>query len=92
VLAGLTARIKQTIYLTSNLQIYERGLEAIPLSVDLWLSYIGYVREIAQGQRQAGTKIREYVFLLPIFTPGPQKAKAMNLIVNRHCKTALSEK
>ena len=40
-------------------QVYERGLEAIPLSVDLWLSYISYVKEIAQGQRQATSKIRE---------------------------------
>uniref|UniRef100_A0A914KKJ3 Uncharacterized protein n=1 Tax=Meloidogyne incognita TaxID=6306 RepID=A0A914KKJ3_MELIC len=41
------------------LTVYERGLEAIPLSVDLWLSYIAYVKEIAQGQRQATAKIRE---------------------------------
>jgi hypothetical protein len=46
------------------LQIYERGLEAIPLSVDLWLSYIAYVKEIAQGQRQANAKIRESVFMI----------------------------
>jgi len=42
-----------------SFQVYERGLEAIPLSVDLWLSYIAYVKEIAQGQRQATAKIRE---------------------------------
>lgn len=41
------------------LTVYERGLEAIPLSVDLWLSYIAYVKEIAQGQRQATAKIRD---------------------------------
>ncbi|KAI1720983.1 NRDE-2, necessary for RNA interference domain-containing protein [Ditylenchus destructor] len=41
------------------LTVYERGLEAILLSVDLWLSYIAYVKEIAQGQRQAASKIRD---------------------------------
>uniref|UniRef100_A0A915DJI4 Pre-mRNA-processing factor 39 n=1 Tax=Ditylenchus dipsaci TaxID=166011 RepID=A0A915DJI4_9BILA len=43
------------------LNVYERGLEAIPLSVDLWLSYIVYVKEIAQGQRQATTKSEMYI-------------------------------
>jgi pre-mRNA-processing factor 39 len=45
--------------LSSSFKVYERGLEAIPLSVDLWLSYIGYVKDIAKGQRQATSKIRE---------------------------------
>lgn len=43
----------------SKHQVYERGLQAIPQSVDLWLSYIGYVKDIARGQRQATSKIRE---------------------------------
>lgn len=41
------------------LNVYEAGLQAIPLSVDLWLAYIGYVKEIAEGQRQATVKIRD---------------------------------
>uniref|UniRef100_A0A183BT97 Suf domain-containing protein n=1 Tax=Globodera pallida TaxID=36090 RepID=A0A183BT97_GLOPA len=41
------------------LTVFERGLESIPLSVDLWLAYIAYVKEIAQGQRQATSKIRD---------------------------------
>ncbi|CAD5231794.1 unnamed protein product [Bursaphelenchus xylophilus] len=40
------------------LNVYERGLQEISLSVDLWLSYISYIKEIAQGQRQADAKIR----------------------------------
>ncbi len=34
------------------LKVYERGLDAIPLSVELWLSYIAYIKELAQGQSQ----------------------------------------
>jgi len=31
-------------------QVYERGLTAVPLSVDLWLHYLGHVRAIHEGQ------------------------------------------
>lgn len=40
------------------LNVYERGLREISLSVDLWMSYIAYIKDIAQGQRQADAKIR----------------------------------
>ncbi|KAI6230212.1 hypothetical protein M3Y99_01088300 [Aphelenchoides fujianensis] len=40
------------------LLIYERGVKEIPLSVDLWLSYIAYVKEIGAGHAQAAIKTR----------------------------------
>lgn len=46
------------LYRLVYFQVYERGLREISLSVDLWLSYIAYIKDIAQGQRQADAKIR----------------------------------
>ncbi|KAH7720376.1 pre-mRNA-processing factor 39 [Aphelenchoides avenae] len=41
------------------LDVYQRGVDAIPMSVDLWMSYIEYIKVISQGQRQAKEKIRD---------------------------------
>ncbi|KAI6189974.1 hypothetical protein M3Y97_00066500 [Aphelenchoides bicaudatus] len=40
------------------LNVYERGVKSIPLSVDLWLGYIGFIKEIGAGQKQATAKTR----------------------------------
>jgi len=40
-------------------KVYERGLEAISLSVDLWLSYIAYIKEISQGQSRTPKTIEK---------------------------------
>ncbi|KAI6186544.1 hypothetical protein M3Y98_00144200 [Aphelenchoides besseyi] len=40
------------------LNVYEKGVQEIPLSVDLWLAYIGYIKEIGAGQKQSISKIR----------------------------------
>ncbi|KAL3985366.1 hypothetical protein ACH3XW_38340 [Acanthocheilonema viteae] len=39
-------------------EVYERGVTAIPLSVDLWLHYIAFVKEIVQHQDNAVQKTR----------------------------------
>ncbi|VIO98235.1 Uncharacterized protein BM_BM3562 [Brugia malayi] len=39
-------------------EVYERGVTAIPLSVDLWLHYIAFIKEIVQHQENAVQKTR----------------------------------
>lgn len=39
-------------------EVYERGVRAIELSVDLWLHYLSFVREVAQNQEGATNKTR----------------------------------
>uniref|UniRef100_A0A915AYC5 Pre-mRNA-processing factor 39 n=1 Tax=Parascaris univalens TaxID=6257 RepID=A0A915AYC5_PARUN len=41
-----------------SLEVYERGVRAIELSVDLWLHYLSFVREVAQSQEGAANKTR----------------------------------
>ncbi|MCP9264824.1 hypothetical protein DINM_022984 [Dirofilaria immitis] len=38
--------------------VYERGVTAVPLSVDLWLHYISFIKEIVQHQDNAVQKTR----------------------------------
>lgn len=39
-----TILIDLCLYFASS-QVYRRGLQAIPLSVDLWLHYLTYIKE-----------------------------------------------
>ena len=36
-------------------QVFERGVEAIPLSVDLWIHYLGFIKAV-QGEGTEGTE------------------------------------
>ncbi|KAM3717272.1 Pre-mRNA-processing factor [Dirofilaria immitis] len=40
------------------IEVYERGVTAVPLSVDLWLHYISFIKEIVQHQDNAVQKTR----------------------------------
>uniref|UniRef100_A0A0R3RQ86 Suf domain-containing protein n=1 Tax=Elaeophora elaphi TaxID=1147741 RepID=A0A0R3RQ86_9BILA len=40
------------------IEVYERGVTAIPLSIDLWLHYIAFVKEVVQHQENAVQKTR----------------------------------
>jgi len=41
--------------------VLERGLAAIPLSVDLWMHYINFVKERYKDHEEEEFKIRQYV-------------------------------
>ena len=42
-----------------SLQVFERGLKAIPLSVDLWLHYINFQTTEFCNEEDAETKLRK---------------------------------
>lgn len=42
------------------LQVFERGLKAIPLSVDLWLHYINFQTTEFSNEEDAEAKLRKY--------------------------------
>ena len=44
--------------------VYERGLAAIPLSVDLWLAYLAFYKEYAKNSDQEENQIRLWVVRL----------------------------
>ena len=46
------------------LQVFDRGVAAIPLSIDLWLHYIGYVTQLVHTARLSKDLIRRYIVLL----------------------------
>lgn len=46
-------------YPTSTQMVYRRGLQAIPLSVDLWIHYINFLKEtLDPGDQETNTTIR----------------------------------
>ncbi|XP_023668618.2 pre-mRNA-processing factor 39-like isoform X2 [Paramormyrops kingsleyae] len=49
-------------------EVYRRGLQAIPVSVDLWLHYVDFVREVADGA-EAESRVR-LVFEHAVFSAG----------------------
>ncbi|VDN05248.1 unnamed protein product [Thelazia callipaeda] len=40
------------------IEVYERGIMGVPLSVDLWLHFIAFIKEVVQRQENAIQKIR----------------------------------
>lgn len=44
-------------------QVFERGLKAIPLSVDLWLHYISFYTTEFSAEENAEDKLRKWVIL-----------------------------
>lgn len=48
----------------SSRQVYQRGVSAIPLSVELWLSYLALFKDqyIKKDDPERDQKIRQYLF------------------------------
>lgn len=53
-----TSRCFDILYLRGIFQVYEKGVAAVGLSVDLWLHYLFYIQEIVQHQDNAAEKLR----------------------------------
>ncbi|CAD6196412.1 unnamed protein product [Caenorhabditis auriculariae] len=45
--------------LTEALKVWEKSILAIPLSIDLWLGFLAFMRELSQGMNEKEEEIRE---------------------------------
>ena len=50
--------------ITSSLQVFDRGVAATPLSVDLWIHYSSYMTQLVTTSRLNNNVIRRYTMLL----------------------------
>lgn len=50
---------------TLCVQVFERGVAAIPLSVDLWLHYIAHNASLQEAETKSPESTRKYVRFLP---------------------------
>lgn len=46
------------------IEVYDRGVAAIPLSIDLWLHYVSYIIQLVRTARLSKDLIRRYSMLL----------------------------
>ena len=44
-------------------QVYDRGVAAIPLSIDLWLHYVSYITQLVRTAKLSKDLIRRYNML-----------------------------
>lgn len=47
-----------SVDITFFMQVYERGVQAIPLSIDLWLSYLTFYKEYVKDSDVKEKRIR----------------------------------